>query len=78
MAFAVFVSVSAATGTIFCWAYGNFVLFGFRLFEKQFFGLVALKLALTILFCVGLAQFFVGVGLLRRPVELSQFLWTRW
>ena len=30
-----FVSVSAAAGTIFWWACGNFVLFGFCLFEKN-------------------------------------------
>ena len=34
--------------------------------------------ALTFLFRVGLAQFFVGVGLSRHPVGLSQFLWARW
>jgi hypothetical protein len=38
----------------FCWACGN-VLFGFRLFEKQFVELVAL----TFLFRVGLAHFLL-------------------
>ena len=70
-----FASVSAAAGNFFFWACGNFVLFGFRLFEKKNVELMALAL----LFRVGLAQFFfVGVGLSRHPVGLSQFSWARW
>ena len=74
MGFCASFSVSAAAGTIFCWACGNFVFFGFCLFEKNFVELVAL----TFLFRVGLAQFFVGVGLSRHPFGVSQFLWVRW
>ena len=58
-------------GQFFCWACGNLVLFGFRLFEKTIVELVAL----TFLFRVGHAHFFFGVGLSRHPFGVSQFLW---